>query len=473
MGRWLWAQSSGISTGDITTHLALLRVGSDGSSSEIDVQDWRSTSDSSSIETWSMPACDGLLSDTTSVQYVVTGSIPTLTVSGPMTNADTGAVLSWQADSGYYCASATGNGGPVLCNTGVPPVSTFGLATTSGGNVVSKSVERLPGQASPIAPVLQGQDGTFYGTVGIGPSPGTVTQTNMIAFDSSGRLKWSVPNDSPQIATADGGVIGASGVTYDSNGNVTGQLASFLTQSWTGNQYQLGSVESVLSAAGRLAQSFWAIAGGNASANGTAIRPITQDVRDKVAQVARSKVGSQNWLDQPGHNQCNIFVHDVLKEAGTTPPESDATSWKHRAAYYLGLVDSLNYPAQAGDWANPNMTLRCWKTLTVNIAAVGPPPLPGTLPPDVSIPGDVIAEAVQYSDATGHVGVIVGTQQTASADSTTNCDHSGLPPGVITITDYGFRPDNYQRTCVLPDGSTGVLTHGQKRYAVVKRFVCQ
>jgi hypothetical protein len=27
-----------------------------------------------------------------------------------------------------------------------------------------------------------------------------------------------VPNDSPQIATADGGVIGSSGITYDSNG---------------------------------------------------------------------------------------------------------------------------------------------------------------------------------------------------------------------------------------------------------------
>ncbi len=94
-------------------------------------------------------------------------------------------------------------------------------------------------------------------------------------------------------------------------------------------------------------------------------QPITQDVRAKIAQVALSKLGSQNWLDQQGHNQCNIFVHDVLKESGTTPPESDLTSWKHRSAYYLGLVDSANYPAQAGDWANPTKVLGCWKTLVV------------------------------------------------------------------------------------------------------------
>jgi hypothetical protein len=31
--------------------------------------------------------------------------------------------------------------------------------------------------------------------------------------------------------------------------------------------------------------------------------------------------------------------------------------------------------------------------------------------------------------------------QTATADSITNCDFSGLSPGVITITNYGFRPD--------------------------------
>jgi hypothetical protein len=101
-------------------------------------------------------------------------------------------------------------------------------------------------------------------------------------------------------------------------------------------------------------------------------------------------------------------VHDVLAEAATIPPESDKTSLQHRIAYYLGKVgltqvDSANYPAQAGDWANPKKTLGCWKTLVVpDGSAVG------TLPPDISIAGDIVAEAIQFSDATGHVGIIVG-----------------------------------------------------------------
>jgi hypothetical protein len=63
------------------------------------------------------------------------------------------------------------------------------------------------------------------------------SSTSMIAFGSSGNIKWSVPNDSPQIATADGGVIGSSGVTYDSQGRATGQIANLPIQSWTGNSY--------------------------------------------------------------------------------------------------------------------------------------------------------------------------------------------------------------------------------------------
>ncbi len=85
-----------------------------------------------------------------------------------------------------------------------------------------------------------------------------------------------------------------------------------------------------------------------------------------LPRILRWSDDTAKLLDTPILGMWNIFIHDVLKVAGTTPPESDATSWKHRAAYYLLflLVDSLNYPAQAGDWANPGKTLRCWKTGT-------------------------------------------------------------------------------------------------------------
>ncbi len=119
-----------------------------------------------------------------------------------------------------------------------------------------------------------------------------------------------------------------------------------------------------------------------------------------------------------------------------------------------------------------SLRARCQQIQT---ASTRPPAAPaGSFSSDFSLPGDILAEAIQYSDASGHVGIIVNNlqHQTASADSTTSCDFSGLPAGVITITDYGFRPDNYLRICHMQSGDIQ-LTHGQKRYAVVKRFFGQ
>jgi hypothetical protein len=95
----------------------------------------------------------------------------------------------------------------------------------------------------------------------------------MIAFDATGSVRWIVPNEEPQIATADGGVIGQSGITYDQNGNATGQVGNLPTQSWRGNMYQQGSVEQVLALTISMATSLWAQAGANPSGNSTAARP--------------------------------------------------------------------------------------------------------------------------------------------------------------------------------------------------------
>jgi hypothetical protein len=78
--------------------------------------------------------------------------------------------------------------------------------------------------------VLQAQGGTYYGNDDKG---------NMIRIMQSGQTLWKVPGDYPQIATADGGVIGSSGTTYDSQGRATGQIPNMPIQSWTGNAYQI------------------------------------------------------------------------------------------------------------------------------------------------------------------------------------------------------------------------------------------
>jgi len=66
----------------------------------------------------------------------------------------------------------------------------------------------------------------------------------MVAFDATGNVRWIVPGDQPQIATADGGVIGQSGIAYDANGNATGTTSASIL-AWTGTAYQAAPLSEV------------------------------------------------------------------------------------------------------------------------------------------------------------------------------------------------------------------------------------
>jgi len=215
-----------------------MQVGTGGGSSKIDVKDW----DSKYLLQWPVSGA------TIKTQA---GAIPTISNAMTITNADQGTVLSWEADTTAYCASAT-NG---VCSTQASAGTTYGFATTVDTNVAySGSTSTL------VSPVLQAQDGSFYGTDGAG---------NMVRMSQHGNVIWSVPNDYPQIATADGGVIGASGITYDSNGRATGQIANMPSQSWLGYAYQNdpGQAQQVSFSATTMASTFavwpW---GGNSTA---------------------------------------------------------------------------------------------------------------------------------------------------------------------------------------------------------------
>ena len=155
-----------------------------------------------------------------------------------------------------------------------------------------------------------------------------------------------------------------------------------------------------------------------------------------IARVARGYVGSEDWLDMPGRNQCNIFVYDVLREVGHAPPKMFASRRS-----ILGFRFTLNYPPLARQWADPNFHIPFW-----GVVAGGP---------DRAKPGDIIAERINYSDATGHIGIVVGLAETASAASNAN------PPGTITISDYGFRDASDPRV------------YGKKSNAVVRRFTTE
>jgi hypothetical protein len=129
-----------------------------------------------------------------------------------------------------YCASSCPDG----CAQSIPGATTYNLSVTAGDNASTAQLI-IPGQVAPIQPVLQTQDGSFVGMVS------AASGNLMISFDSAANLKWSVPNDTPFIATANGNVIGGSGNVYDGNGRSTGVVADFGGNSWLGNLYGVSS----------------------------------------------------------------------------------------------------------------------------------------------------------------------------------------------------------------------------------------
>jgi hypothetical protein len=252
-------------------HLMLLRVNSSGDNDLIDVQDWPSE--------------------------------PNEYVASMVTNADQGVVLLWQTDSF----------GP-------------GMAVTTGTSVSIVAAPTVAGQGTAVQNILQAQDGSFVGAFGsgaplcicIGPLSGS--STNMVAFDASGNVRWVAPNDQPQNATDDGGVIGRSGITYDQNGNATGQVSLF-TQSWTLNAYQDGPVTQFVANLLNFGVGFWPFQGANTSRNNTAQMQIDSVTNLKVKGILTPAL----WTKFKASN-CVVVFANPKGIAGGVPDYSLATA---------------------------------------------------------------------------------------------------------------------------------------------------
>jgi hypothetical protein len=237
-----------VETTDIAQHFGLMRIGVGGDAYPITLGDWTATV---AYQNNGDGFCDFAFYGT----YV-----PSVGWTTPITNGGTGVLLSWEAVA--------------LDQSTKQYTHTFNLATTSGTAVASQTSMAIPAQATPAQPILQRSDGSYVGTVSIfPPQPGQPLQNLMIAFTSAGAPLWTVPNDSPEIATSDGGVVGASGTTYDQNGNATGQQVSSETISWTGNSYAgQSTVDQTSSLPADYADTFAAQAGNNPSQNGTHVK---------------------------------------------------------------------------------------------------------------------------------------------------------------------------------------------------------
>jgi hypothetical protein len=222
-------------------HSRLLRVGPAGDSSELVLEDLTGTTFAGS-----------------------SGSVSNASMPSLITNSDQGILASYAISS-----SNETNGAPTSNNL------SFNLATASGTSLTSKvQMAGVPSQQGPITPVLQAQDDSFVGTVS------TQSGSSMIAFDQSGNTKWMQPGYTPQIATSDGGVIAPSqsgqAVTFDQNGNVTGQIANMPTQSWFGNAYLgNGAIFQVTDAMPASAtEDFWVDQDANQSHNDAAVEQV-------------------------------------------------------------------------------------------------------------------------------------------------------------------------------------------------------
>lgn len=203
-------------------HLSVLRISSSGAVDTIPVLDWSSN-----------------IYDIIPVDATI------------ITNADTGILLSIKATDQYY------------------------LATTNGTSVSVRAVgQMIPGQANQVEPMLQAQDGSF-----VGRGSDDLGSPYMVAFDANGNVRWSVPDQVPGIALADGGVIatglyGDQAQFYDQSGTLTRRVAGFPGYSWLGNAYSAyaSSISQVPALPLYVAQSFWPFSGANRSGNRGALQ---------------------------------------------------------------------------------------------------------------------------------------------------------------------------------------------------------
>jgi hypothetical protein len=196
-----------------TYDLHLLRVNSDGASDDIPIKNWTGGP----------------------------SEIPSLANVNMITNAEVGVVLTWDID----------NNGTMMATTNGTSVSVVNAPFISEGPYRSGA-----------APVLQAQDGSFVGTFEHWWSDG---HKDMVAFDGTGAVRWTVPGFKPKIATADGGVIAtddsASAVTFDQNGNATGQIGNLQTISFARNSYTYAPLQMIAAAAPDVStDSYWAFA---------------------------------------------------------------------------------------------------------------------------------------------------------------------------------------------------------------------
>lgn len=142
---------------------------------------------------------------------------------------------------------------------------------------------------------------------------------------------------------------------------------------------------------------------------GEAQAASTEQTSSSPAQEAKKHIGSEDWAykaDRPPYgediNKCNLFVYEMLNDSGKP------VAMKER--FSISNLEYVKYPPLAGQWADKSEDIPGWKVVTS------------------PQPGDVAAIPGNYSDASGHVGIVSGSNTTISATA-----------NKVVESDWGFR----------------------------------
>jgi hypothetical protein len=189
-------------------------------------------------------------------------------------------------------------------------------------------------------------------------------------------------------------------------------------------------------------------------------------VRAKIAAKAMGYLHSTKWLANKvvggfpaGSNKCNKFVYDVLAEAGATAPTFQHHRHIPAGVPLIGGAPLASWwdttlPITAGDWANRTKKIPGWEVVT-----------------DPQ-PGDIVAESIRYTDATGHTGIVVdGGQSVSAAEADDDMKQPKGGPGEIILTHFGFR-NKSQLKSITVDGKE-YKQHGAREDCVFRRFTGQ
>jgi RHS repeat-associated protein len=138
-------------------------------------------------------------------------------------------------------------------------------------------------------------------------------------------------------------------------------------------------------------------------------RQYILEVRERIVNLAKIHVGSTAWNYakskmpfKANTNKCNQFVSDVTRAAGADPGTPNGRFKRS--------------PPTAEQWADPDYEIPGWRVLS---------------PDEKPMPGDVAAQKINYSDATGHSAVVTEDGKTVGTSS--------IGEESIKETDWGFR----------------------------------